>query len=88
MNADYGTPLARIADRTPVAVPIFEKLTRRESEVLKLIADGRSTKEIAADLGISFKTAVCHRTRLNQKFGVSKAISVVRLAIRMGILEP
>ena len=42
-------------------------LTARELQVLKLITSGLSSKEIAAALGIKFKTAVCHRTRILEK---------------------
>jgi DNA-binding CsgD family transcriptional regulator len=41
-----------------------EKLTRRELEVLRHIAEGKSTKQVAATLGITFKTAACHRYRV------------------------
>ncbi len=48
-------------DRSQGATPQGEKLTGREREVLALIAQGRSTKQIASDLNITFKTAACHR---------------------------
>jgi DNA-binding NarL/FixJ family response regulator len=50
--------------------PVARELpTARELQVLQLICDGCATKEIAARLGISFKTAVCHRYRLMEKAG-------------------
>jgi DNA-binding NarL/FixJ family response regulator len=63
-------------------------LTTREIEVLRLMADGLSTKAIAAQLTISFKTAACHRYRILQKLGVESTVSAVRWAIRTGIVLP
>ena len=68
--------------------PSLDPLTRREREVLLLIADGCSTKEIAARLEISFKTASCHRSRILAKAGVPNSVSLVRYAIRRGIIDP
>jgi DNA-binding NarL/FixJ family response regulator len=64
------------------------RLTAREIEVLKLVGEGHSTKNIADSLGISFKTAACHRCRLMAKVGVHDSVSLVRWAIREGVIEP
>jgi len=69
----------------PEALP--EILTDRQKQVLILIAEGKSTKEIAAALGISFKTAVCHRNALMQKLDIHDVASLVRYAIRNGIVR-
>lgn len=61
-------------------------LTGREREVLHLIAEGLSTKEIAGELGISVKTVQTHRANLMQKTGVHKVSSLVRYAIREGLV--
>jgi DNA-binding NarL/FixJ family response regulator len=63
-------------------------LTARETEVLRLMADGLSTKNIADQLQISFKTAACHRYRILQKLYVDTTVSAVRWAIRNGLVEP
>jgi PAS domain S-box-containing protein len=63
-------------------------LTARELQVLTLVAEGRSTKETAAVLGISYKTADSHRTRMMEKLGVHETASLVRCAIRMGLIKP
>lgn len=63
-------------------------LTTREREVLVLIASGRSTKQIAEQLGIAFKTVVVHRYNLHTKLNVHKAVDLTRVAIRMGLIEP
>jgi DNA-binding NarL/FixJ family response regulator len=47
-----------------------------------------STKQIASDLGISFKTAECHRQRLMRKLNLHKTASVVRFAVRVGLVKP
>jgi DNA-binding NarL/FixJ family response regulator len=65
-----------------------EKLTKREGQMLKLIAGGNSTKQIAAILGIAFKTAVGHRTRLMTKLGIHDSATLVRYAIRAGHIDP
>ncbi|MBV9743341.1 MAG: response regulator transcription factor [Acidobacteriia bacterium] len=63
-------------------------LTRRETEVLHLMAEGITTKAIADRLGVTFKTAACHRGRILQKLGVDSTVSAVRWAIRQGIVQP
>lgn len=63
-------------------------LTAREVEVLTLVAEGKSTKETAAILGISYKTADSHRARVMAKLDVHETASLVRLAIRMGLVKP
>jgi two-component system, NarL family, response regulator NreC len=63
-------------------------LTLRERQVLQLIAEGKSTKDIASLLGISVKTAESHRTRLMQKLDIHETASLVRYAVRHGIVQP
>jgi two-component system, NarL family, response regulator NreC len=65
-----------------------DPLTARERQVLQLIAEGKSTKEIASLLGISTKTAESHRTRLMQKLDIHETASLVRYAVRRGIVQP
>jgi DNA-binding NarL/FixJ family response regulator len=67
---------------------LLKHLSRREIEVLGLIADGFSTKEIAFELNIAFKTAVSHRTRLMSKLGIHDTASLVRMAISAGLVSP
>ena len=62
-------------------------LTKRELEVLELVAVGHSTKEVAARLGISVKTACCHRYRIMSKFGASNGVAMVRAALQQGLIE-
>jgi PAS domain S-box-containing protein len=63
-------------------------LTERERQVLILIAEGKSTKEAATRLGISYKTADSHRSRILEKLNVHETASMVRVAIRAGLIEP
>jgi two-component system, NarL family, response regulator NreC len=63
-------------------------LTLRERQVLQLIAEGKSTKDVASLLGISVKTAESHRTRLMQKLDIHETASLVLYAVRHGIVEP
>jgi len=66
----------------------FSLLSSREREVLHLIADGLSAKEIASELKISTKTVEAHRTSLMRKLGARKATELVRYALRHGLIEP
>jgi DNA-binding CsgD family transcriptional regulator len=62
-------------------------LTNREREVLSLIAEGNTTRQIARHLGISFKTACCHRAHVLEKLGARKSIEAVRTAVAQGLIE-
>lgn len=66
----------------------FTLLSAREREVLHLIAEGLSAKEVATELSISTKTVEAHRTSLMRKLGVRKATELVRYALRHGLIEP
>ncbi|MEE8165433.1 MAG: response regulator transcription factor [Myxococcota bacterium] len=66
----------------------FSLLTGREREVLHLIADGMSAKEVAVELSLSTKTVEAHRMSLMRKIGVRKATELVRYALRHGLIEP
>jgi DNA-binding NarL/FixJ family response regulator len=65
-----------------------DRLTRREREVLQLVAEGKSTKEAAAILGVSVKTADTHRTHIMQKLDIHDTAGLVRYAIREGLITP
>lgn len=65
-----------------------EMLTSRELQVLQLVAEGKSTKEVAALLGVSFKTAESHRTHIMEKLNIHETASLVRYAIRRGLIQP
>ncbi len=65
----------------------FDVLSGREREVLHLIAEGLSAKEVAVELSISTKTVEAHRTSLMRKIGVRKATELVRYAIKHGLIQ-
>jgi DNA-binding NarL/FixJ family response regulator len=65
-----------------------DALSRREREVLRLLAEGKRTAVIAETLGISHKTVETYRTRLQQKLGISDISGLVRFAIRAGLISP
>jgi DNA-binding NarL/FixJ family response regulator len=65
-----------------------DPLTAREQEVLQLVAEGKSTKEIAKLLRIGYKTADSHRARIMKKIKVHDTPSLVRYALRRGLIQP
>jgi DNA-binding NarL/FixJ family response regulator len=64
-----------------------EELTTRQTTILKLIAEGRNTKEIADRLKLSSKTVEFHRARLMERLGIHDVPGLVRYAIRAGVIE-
>jgi DNA-binding NarL/FixJ family response regulator len=65
----------------------YKELTTREREVLKLLAEGRSTQEIASLLIITPKTVEGHKTNLMAKLGIHNRIDLVKYALRKGIIK-
>jgi DNA-binding NarL/FixJ family response regulator len=66
---------------------VADPLTPREREVLQLVAEGKTTKEIAGLLGISVKTAEAHRMRIMKKLEMHNTAGIVRYAIRQGLIQ-
>ena len=64
----------------------YETLTDREKQVLKLVAEGRTNKDIADLLGISVKTAMSHREHVMLKLQVHNRTELVRFALRAGVI--
>ena len=69
-------------------IPEVDSLTPREVEVLRLLADGHTTKRVAYQLNISFKTAACHQYRILQKLSAGSTVGAIRWAIRNRLVEP
>ena len=65
----------------------YEMLTDREKEVLKLVAEGHSNKEVAETLGISVKTAMSHREHLMDKLQLHNRTDLIRFALRQGVIR-
>jgi DNA-binding NarL/FixJ family response regulator len=63
-------------------------LSSRQREVLQLLAEGRSAKEIAAILNISAKTVEYHKYRMMDDLGIKTAAELTRYAVKQGIVEP
>jgi two-component system, NarL family, response regulator NreC len=63
-------------------------LSGRERQVLQLVGEGKSTREVAEHLGISVKTAESHRARLMRKLDIHETAGLVRYAIRLGLIQP
>jgi len=78
---EEGNPAA------PGGADPYDSLTDREKQVLKLVAEGRSNKDVAEMLGISVKTAMSHREHVMEKLGVHNRTELVRFAIKKGVIR-
>ncbi|ACG73109.1 two component transcriptional regulator, LuxR family [Anaeromyxobacter sp. K] len=81
------TAMEEAGPAAPGEADPYESLTDREKQVLKLVAEGRSNKEVADVLGISVKTAMSHREHVMEKLGVHNRTELVRFAIRKGVIR-
>lgn len=68
--------------------PVHGRLTSREREIVQLVAEGRSNKEVADAFGISVKTVETHRAAIMRKLELGNLSDLVRYAIRNGIIQP
>src|SRR5260370_42433956 len=66
----------------------FEVLTPRQREVLQLVAEGHSNKEIASRLQVALKTVETHRTELMERLGIHGVAGLVRYATQVGLVHP
>lgn len=66
----------------------FEALTPRQREVLQLVAEGHSNKDIARRLNVALKTVETHRTELMDRLGIHGVAGLVRYAIQVGLVRP
>ncbi len=69
-------------------VPAAEALSPRQREVLQLIAEGKSTRDIAARLNLSVKTVETHRAQLMQRLEIYDVAGLTRYALRIGLVDP
>jgi DNA-binding NarL/FixJ family response regulator len=67
--------------------PAADVLTARQREVLKLVAGGKSTKEIAFDLNLSVKTVETHRAQIMERLGIRDVAGLVRYALKTGLVS-
>jgi len=73
---------------TETCLLVRQALTAREREILQLLAEGKSTKEVAAVLGLSTKTAETHRSNIMRKLDIHSVTGLVRYAVKNHIIEP
>ena len=77
----------RALGRSPVRQPRFGSLTKREREVLKLLAEGQSVKEIAAGFDLSVKTIEAHKFNLMRKLDIHNKAQLVQYAIQKKVIR-
>jgi DNA-binding NarL/FixJ family response regulator len=75
------------APTAPAEGDPYESLTDREKQVLRLVAEGRSSKEIAEALGIAVKTAMSHREHVMEKLGAHSRTELIRFALKRGVIR-
>lgn len=83
-----GISETEVSTRLKTSEVSEDPLSPRDYEILHLIAEGKSTKDVAKLLGISVKTAEYHRTRIMKKIDVHDTAGLVRYALRHGLIEP
>ncbi|UCB49574.1 MAG: response regulator transcription factor [Deltaproteobacteria bacterium] len=66
----------------------YKLLSNREREVFQLIAEGRSTREIADTLYVSVSTVKSHRSKIMEKLGIENPVQLVHFAIQLGLVDP
>jgi DNA-binding NarL/FixJ family response regulator len=82
------TVVAALAQKTASseAVSPLDVLTLRQRDVLRLVAEGSSTKQVAAELGLSAKTVEAHRHAIMERLGIRDLAGLVRFAVRAGLV--
>ena len=80
-----GDVVHRLAQGTPSPA---EALSPRQREVLRLLAEGRRVKEVAADLGLSVRTVETHKYEIMHLLGIDNTVDLVKFAIRQGLVTP
>jgi len=79
--------LGRIARPETDEPPVDAQLTPRQREILQLVAESRSSKEVAALLSLSVKTVEAHRSQIMERLGIHDLAGLVRYAIRVGLVS-
>jgi len=76
-----------LASQTDEPQALLQKLTARQKQILVMIAEGQSTKQIAGNLNISVKTVETHRAQLTERLNIHEVAGLVRFAIRSGLVK-
>lgn len=88
MAPEIRRALNEVFLRDPKAVDRPQHLTDRQREVLQMLAEGRSLREIASLLQISYRTVRFHKVRIMEELGISKNAELVKYAIKHGMITP
>ncbi len=70
----------------PSDKPVHEKLSDREYQVMKMLAAGKTVKEVAAELSLSVKTVSTYRTRILEKLSLTSNVDIARFAMKAGLV--
>ena len=87
LSPNISSHLFEVHDSVPCEAVDKQQLTDRQIQLLKLIAQGESTKEIAYQLNLSAKTVEAHRAQIMKKLGIFDVAGLVRYAIRTGYID-
>lgn len=90
-NVVWKENLRRLRPAVETALQLREplhRLSRRQLEILRLVAEGRSTRSIARELKLSIKTIETHRAAGMRRLGVHGRVGLVRYAVRVGLIPP
>jgi DNA-binding NarL/FixJ family response regulator len=87
-TGSYFSPAIAQRLLQPSEPSVDDELTHRQVEILKLIAQGRASKEIAYELGLSPKTVDVHRARIMERLQLNDIASLTRYAVRKGLIKP
>jgi DNA-binding NarL/FixJ family response regulator len=86
-TGSYFSPIIAQRLLQPSEPSVDDELTHRQVEILKLIAQGRASKEIAYELGLSPKTVDVHRARIMERLQLNDIASLTRYAVRKGLVK-
>jgi DNA-binding NarL/FixJ family response regulator len=87
-SGSYFSPAIAQRLLQPSEPTVDDELTHRQVEILRLIAQGRASKEIAYELGLSPKTVDVHRARIMERLRLNDIASLTRYAVRKGLIKP
>ena len=87
-TGSYFSPVIAQRLLQPSEPTVSEELTQRQIEILRMIAQGRASKEIAYELGLSPKTVDVHRARIMERLQINDIASLTLYAVRKGLIKP
>ncbi len=85
--SDYLRRISNNPEQDNDELSVYVQLTSRQREILQLIAEGNSTKDIAGKLNVSVKTVETHRSKIMERLGIHDIAGLVRYAIRAGLIS-